>query len=268
MEDLVPVIILGSFLAFIGLERLRPGREQPKVRLWALKGGIAFMLAMAFNGGIPVFFVEVVGGSPLNLTSLGLWGIPLVVFASELANYWVHRMMHTSPFLWRWTHQMHHSAERVDMLGSTYSHPFEIILSVGMSTAVSWSLGIAPEAAAIAGLLGFYIGVFSHLDTRTPRWLGYILQRPEMHSVHHERGVHAYNYAGLPVFDILFGTFRNPQGFSMVYGFHDGASERIGSMLIGRDVAEPGTGIIGAKPGTGTGTGSPALRQAGTGAGY
>jgi sterol desaturase/sphingolipid hydroxylase (fatty acid hydroxylase superfamily) len=265
MEDLVPILIVVSFLAFLGIERLRPGRPQPQVSRWRLKGTIGFMLAMIVNGALPVFFVQVVGGSPLDLTALGLLAIPLVVLASELANYWVHRMMHTSPWLWRWTHQLHHSPERVDMLGSTYAHPFEIILNVGMSTAVSWCLGVAPEAAAVAGLLGFYIGVFSHLDTRTPRWLGYILQRPEMHSVHHERGVHAYNYANLPVFDILFGTFRNPQGFSKVYGFHDGASERIGAMLIGRDVAEPGTGI--GTPGT-LGTGAPGFRQAGTGAGY
>ena len=37
-------------------------------------------------------------------------------------------------------------------------------------------------------------------NVRTPQWLGYLVQRPESHSVHHQRGVHAYNYSDLPLF--------------------------------------------------------------------
>ena len=53
--------------------------------------------------------------------------------------------------------------------------------------------------------------IFQHANVRTPRWLGYFVQRPESHSLHHERGVHRDNYSDLPVFDMLFGTFRNPR---------------------------------------------------------
>jgi hypothetical protein len=81
--------------------------------------------------------------------------------------------------------------------------------------------------------------MFQHLNVKTPRWLGYIVLRPEQHSVHHERGVHAYNYGNLAFMDILFGTFRNPEGFSREQGFWDGASAKVGAMLVGRDVGEP-----------------------------
>ena len=62
--------------------------------------------------------------------------------------------------------------------------------------------------------------------------------RPEAHGLHHERGIHAYNYASFPVWDMLFGTFRNPEDFPEHYGFWQGASSKLGAMLIGRDVAE------------------------------
>jgi sterol desaturase/sphingolipid hydroxylase (fatty acid hydroxylase superfamily) len=55
--------------------------------------------------------------------------------------------------------------------------------------------------------------------------------------VHHERGVHRYNYADLPLWDIVFGTFRNPARWEAETGFYAGASARLGEMLIGRDVA-------------------------------
>lgn len=69
-------------------------------------------------------------------------------------------------------------------------------------------------------------------------WVGYLIQRPEAHSVHHARGLHAYNYGNVPVWDLLFGTFRNPSGFNAEQGFWDGASARVGSMLMGRDVGD------------------------------
>lgn len=81
--------------------------------------------------------------------------------------------------------------------------------------------------------------MFQHANIRTPRWLGYILQRPESHSRHHARGVHAGNYADLPIFDLLFGTFHNPRYFAAENGFYDGASSRVGEMLRFRDVSQP-----------------------------
>ena len=61
------------------------------------------------------------------------------------------------------------------------------------------------------------------------------MTRPESHSVHHQRDVHAYNYGDIPLFDILFGTFRNPQEFTGEVGFFDGSSRKIGPMLIGME---------------------------------
>jgi hypothetical protein len=101
-------------------------------------------------------------------------------------------------------------------------------------------LRVGSDAAALAGYLGFCFAIFQHLNVRTPHWIGFFVQRPEGHSVHHERGLHAYNYGNIALFDQLFGTYRNPQTFSEVQGFWDGASQCVGAMLIGRDVGEPG----------------------------
>jgi hypothetical protein len=56
--------------------------------------------------------------------------------------------------------------------------------------------------------------------------------------VHHARGVHAYNYGNLAICDLLFGTLRNPEAFADEQGFWDGASAKVGAMLIGRDVGQ------------------------------
>ena len=53
--------------------------------------------------------------------------------------------------------------------------------------------------------------MFQHANIKTPQWLCYIIQRPEMHGVHHGRKLHRLNYADLPLWDMIFGTFINPE---------------------------------------------------------
>jgi len=79
--------------------------------------------------------------------------------------------------------------------------------------------------------------MFQHLNVRTPQWLGYVIQRPESHSGHHERGIHARNYSDLPFWDIVFGTFHNPREFTGECGFYDGGSKKVLPLLFGREIA-------------------------------
>jgi sterol desaturase/sphingolipid hydroxylase (fatty acid hydroxylase superfamily) len=53
--------------------------------------------------------------------------------------------------------------------------------------------------------------------------------------------VHAHNYADVPLWDIVFGTFRNPDRDAPqpLQGFYEGASARVAEMLAFRDIAGP-----------------------------
>jgi sterol desaturase/sphingolipid hydroxylase (fatty acid hydroxylase superfamily) len=141
-------------------------------------------------------------------------------------------------WLWRSFHQMHHSAERMDSFGAFYFSPLDI---VGFTFLSSLTLivvvGLSPQAVTYFAYATLILAAFQHTNIRTPPWLGYIVQRPESHSVHHGRGVHHYNYSDLPLFDILFGTFRNPKEFVAESGFYDGASERVPQILVFKDIA-------------------------------
>lgn len=142
--------------------------------------------------------------------------------------------------LWRWAHQMHHSAESLDAFGAYYLSPLDTVLFTSISSLVFFPLlGLTLEAGLLASAFLACNAVFQHANIRTPRWLGYIVQRPESHGVHHGRGVHRFNYSDLPLWDMVFGTFRNPRDFEGEVGFYTGASTRIGQMLRGHDVSSP-----------------------------
>jgi sterol desaturase/sphingolipid hydroxylase (fatty acid hydroxylase superfamily) len=175
---------------------------------------------------------------PIDLSGIGLIpGVLAVMVATEILGYAVLRTLHNVHFFWRWTHQIHHSAERLDVAGFAYFHPFDVVAQMGLPTLLVCLLGVTPDAAALAGYFGFLVAMFQHMNVKTPHWLGYIVLRPEQHSLHHARGVHAFNYGNFAFMDLLCGTFKNPYEFAKAYGFWDGASAKLGAMLVGRDVA-------------------------------
>ena len=155
----------------------------------------------------------------------------------EFVVYAWHRIMHTAEPLWRHVHQTHHSAERVDIWGAFWFHPLDMIgwAFVG-SLALVGCLGISVPAAIAINLVASFCAMFQHANLRTPRWIGYIITRPESHAWHHARGVHGKNYGDVPWFDILFGTFRNPESAPAEVGFFNGASNKLWSLLIGRKI--------------------------------
>ena len=83
---------------------------------------------------------------------------------------------------------------------------------------------------------------------RTPRWTGWFLQRPEHHSIHHQRGVHHYNYGDITWWDRLFGTFKDAGHFTEHCGFRDDREQRLLSMLLFKDVNPPIRGTAGHSP--------------------
>jgi len=241
MEAILTPLIPVTYVLCLILERVFPARSLPQVKGWLLRGALAFVMTGVINALLPMALVSVLAGHSLfDLSGLGtVLGAVVGFVLTDFFSYWLHRLMHNWQFLWRWTHQVHHSAERMDIAGSAYFHPFDITLTVALTTLCALALGLSADAAALAGFIGFAYAMFQHLNIRTPRWLGYVIQRPEAHSVHHARGVHAYNYGNFPLYDLLFGTFRNPADFMAQAGFWDGASARVGAMLMGRDVGEP-----------------------------
>jgi sterol desaturase/sphingolipid hydroxylase (fatty acid hydroxylase superfamily) len=97
-------------------------------------------------------------------------------------------------------------------------------------------VGLGPVAATYTMLLNGLAELFYHWNVKTPHWIGYVFQRPESHCVHHEEGLHRYNYGDLPVFDMMFGTFRNPREWDARCGFGGEAEHRLKEMLAGKEV--------------------------------
>jgi sterol desaturase/sphingolipid hydroxylase (fatty acid hydroxylase superfamily) len=236
---LIAGIVVGSGLLMMLVEAVRPGRSWPRVPGWIgraiLLNGIQGACAFLTGLGLDRWMGE---HRPWSADGLGTLGGALVGYvAITFVYYWWHRWRHEVPFLWRWLHQVHHSPQRIEIVTSFYKHPLEIAANSVLSAAVVYfGVGLGPEAATLAILLTGLAELFYHWNVRTPYWLGFIVQRPESHCVHHETGIHAHNYSDLPIWDMIFGTFHNPRRFDARCGFSLDEESRLGEMLRGKEV--------------------------------
>lgn len=243
MIEILGIVGLAFIPAFMILDLVHSARDFDAPRWYRLRGFLVTVAVVAGSVAVTLFWGDLLAGySLLNSTALGTWGGAIVgILVYELVHYCYHRAAHRFDFLWRLGHQMHHSTEKLDAFGANYLHPVDLFFFTTWSSLVFFPLlGLAPEAGAIAATWLAFNAMFQHANIRTPYWLGYIIQRPESHLVHHNRGKHHHNYANLPLWDMIFGTFRNPrsvEGYES--GFYRGASARIIDMLLFRDVSRP-----------------------------
>lgn len=242
LEILIDPVSIAALMMYASLmlwEAVFPARPLPVMKGWRLRGIAAYVVYFFLSSYLPLFWdAHLARYQLLDLTGLGTAaGAVIGLLVYEAVLYFWHRAIHGSSVLWRGFHQMHHSAERLDTFGAFYLGPLDMIgfTFVG-SFALVLIVGVTPAAATIVILATTFFAIFQHANIRTPRWLGYLVQRPESHSVHHGRNIHYYNFADLPVFDMVFGTFRNPAAFNVETGFYPGGSERVLDMVLARDI--------------------------------
>jgi len=237
--DPISLIVYAIFGGLFLWEVLFPARELPRVRFWKIRGLLFFMAYMLLTTYIPIIWDDFFASYQLmDLSSLSMpIQVILGVFLFELVQYGWHISMHKSDFLFRVSHQMHHSAERLDVPSAFMFSVNDMIgLSLVGSVTFAFIMGLAPQAITIIILSLTFLGIFQHANINTPRWIGYIVQRPESHTIHHAKGIHKYNYTDLPIIDMMFGTFKNPKSYQHETGYYLGASNRILEMLRFKDV--------------------------------
>ena len=243
MIGLIEAITLALIPGFLLLDFVVQKRKFNKTKHWRLRGFLVSAAIILFSGEVALFWGKIFGDFHLfNLTGLGMFaGAVTGVVIYEVCHYWYHRKAHEWNWLWRAGHQMHHSAESLDSFGAFYQHPFDAIMFTTIISVVFFPLlGLSIEAAVVGALFLTFNAMFQHANINTPYWLGYVVQRPESHTVQHATGIHRHNYSDLPVIDLLFGTLVNPRDVSdLDCGFYPGASSRILEMLVGVDVSKP-----------------------------
>lgn len=233
--------ILGIALACIVVERLWPANDLPRVRAWyprvalvnAIQLGIVLLAGTAWDRWLA-------RASLMRLPWGDLANASVAYLVSTLVYYGWHRLRHESRWFWRVCHQLHHSPRRLEILTAFYKHPVEIFVNSVLSALIVYTLlGCSVAAGGWYTLFTAAAECFYHWNLRTPRWIGWLVQRPESHRIHHRHRHHTQNFADLPVWDMIFGTFANAGDAPVRCGFDARREDRFDEMLAFRDVNGP-----------------------------
>ncbi|MDP3276609.1 MAG: sterol desaturase family protein [Deltaproteobacteria bacterium] len=228
-----------STVFFLVLERVAPGRELPKVRGWYLRALAFNLVQLLITLGLNRVWKSLFsGGSLLHLAHLERpWLEGLIAWlVGTFFFYWWHRLRHANGF-WAVFHQLHHSPARIEVATSFYKHPVEIFVDAALAAVVLYPLlGVSLGGAFWNNFFAATGEYLYHGNFRSPRWLRYFVQTPELHSIHHQLDVHRYNFSDLTLWDRLFGTYKDTTDFVAECGFPRDNERYVKDMLLFRDV--------------------------------
>jgi sterol desaturase/sphingolipid hydroxylase (fatty acid hydroxylase superfamily) len=145
-----------------------------------------------------------------------------IMFLTDLVQYWVHRVFHTVPFLWRF-HAIHHSAPVLDWLAGSRMHVVEIVCLRATTVIPMIVLGFHESALQAYLVVVFLYSTWLHANLRFDvEWVKPILATPRFHHWHHglEHEAIDVNFAiHFPILDRVFGTYYMPRGrWPLAYG--------------------------------------------------
>jgi sterol desaturase/sphingolipid hydroxylase (fatty acid hydroxylase superfamily) len=157
-------------------------------------------------------------GFGLNIAVLPLAAQTALLFLLySLFDYWSHRLDHSRAF---WPlHRFHHSADDFTVLTAARTHPAVFTAVVG-TTLPGVLLGAAPEALADLSVLVMTLRLVIHSRIDSDfGWVGrWVLQSPRGHRLHHALNRLSINLALVPIWDRLFGTWREVAPGPMAIG--------------------------------------------------
>ncbi len=158
----------------------------------------------------------------LSYTAVLVLYTAAIFVVSDFTRYWLHRLLHTVPFLWEF-HKVHHSAKVLTPITFYRIHPvenllfaFRYALSIGAVTGVFiYFFGAYIAVIEIIGV-NLFLFVFSlmgsnlrhsHVKLKYPKIVEKICISPYQHQIHHSTDYSNKNYGGyLAVWDWMFGS--------------------------------------------------------------
>jgi sterol desaturase/sphingolipid hydroxylase (fatty acid hydroxylase superfamily) len=224
--DFFMVNLLATGFMFAPLERLFPHRRAQRLfrtewreDLFYFLISSMFVQLLGFLALAPSTIVNANTGS-FDAFRAAVASLPwlvqfiIVLIASDIAQYWYHRLFHQIPFLWGF-HAIHHSAQSMDWLAGSRMHFIEIILLRAITSLPLFTLGF--DASVMQAYIGFVYIWSSLLHANVGgdfNRLGHWLATPRFHHWHHglEREAFDVNFAiHFPWIDKIFGTFHLPE---------------------------------------------------------
>ncbi|MBL9134006.1 MAG: sterol desaturase family protein [Verrucomicrobiaceae bacterium] len=223
--DFFVLRLLFTGFLFIPLETLFPHREEQGIFRYEWREDLFYYLVSSMMVQVLTWLSFMPAQTLLAITSWSefrAWVAALpfavqfiaIMFLTDLVQYWVHRLFHRIPALWRF-HAVHHSAQAMDWIAGARMHFFEILALRGTTVIPMIVLGFSQDAVNAYILVVYLYATFVHSNLGWKfGFLEKLLVTPRFHHWHHgiEKEAIDVNFAvHFPILDKLFGTHHMPE---------------------------------------------------------
>lgn len=233
------LIIIAAYLFVSALEKFFPRTKLPPKDGWYIRAVVLNMVQLLIVlGGHYTWEKWLEGPSLFKLPWTPFYNGLFAYLINTWIFYWYHFVRHENNLLWLTLHQVHHSPVRIEVMTSFYKHPLEVLLNSWIITILICPiLGLDNETNKWLVVFSALSEFFYHMNVATPYWVGYFMQRPEMHLAHHsEDRQFTCNYGDLPIWDLLGGTWINPKNDQIKTGFTRDRERKMKEMIFFQNV--------------------------------
>ena len=209
------VIVPSAILLIVMLERRWAASPVPAERLRNFGAYGLYLLAQFLL--LPMVDARFLVPSLVDLGQWPfLWGALAFILLMDFAEFAFHRMQHMIPFMWR-MHALHHSDPNMNASTAVRHFWGDQLLKAVSVWPLCWLILKPTPMIILAYLVVSFYHFFVHANLRVDfgrySWL---INGPAYHRRHHSIEPRHFNcnYAALfPIFDVLFGSYRRPDGY-------------------------------------------------------
>jgi len=119
---------------------------------------------------------------------LSVANFPIGFLFLDFGRYWLHRLFHLVPWLWR-LHSLHHADSDLDVSTSFRHHPVEFVVGSGLFWLALVITGFPTDIATAYLVCASVLSCLQHGNVALPASLELVLRRvvvtPDMHRLHH-----------------------------------------------------------------------------------
>ena len=196
-------VLTAVFAGISILERIPALRyqAQPVRRPW-FTTDVAWYLLSALVAGVFAFvFRPVLAQLAVPGVSAFTGALPapvqllFAVLVFDFVACTVHVAIHRSDTLWAF-HKVHHSSRQLDVLATTRTQPFELLIRNVPAQLALFALAIPGNLVGVAVLTFGAFGALNHSNLRLPlRYAEVLFITPRLHRAHHVPATCQYNFA-------------------------------------------------------------------------
>lgn len=197
--------------------------KTPRLLRWPNNILLAFLNALLMRFVLPGFTIWMAVQAYTHELGVMNWikvpdlsGFILTVTFLDWVLYYLHRVYHAIPWLWK-IHRVHHTDPEVDVTTGLRFHPLELILTTLVKAGFVFLIGAPIYSVFIYEIVIALFTLYDHSNVDLPRPVEKIIRAvfitPYMHRVHHSQKAEERNKNFGFMFscwDALFGTYKDP----------------------------------------------------------